>query len=347
MLLVSFHGSDPAHQNLFAYETPSGENINKSVLEVPAGLTLSELRAITPCGGQLFIANGAKSESQVLCYGMPGSTGACPFVSVVIGPVLSKSQGHFKTCIAHPFGIAFDGPERCFVTNQDTNTVALVTVLHNQGSLGKGSQSQYLNDHFPGPDFLDGTFVASQQGDLHDVSVKAPDVPATNGGLGVSPDTPGAKPQNSVRDVAVSNGVLYVCDEVGKTVNSYSLADGSFLGPSNQLPSSPTHFALSGNGLYVTAGASLWWAPIPAGGGGGLTLQNVSITVPSGNTIGGISFDAGTVYVPFQTGKGGKNPGGSIMTFQVDPDTPREFSDPATFHDGLSDTPEFVLFVTG
>lgn len=346
MLLVSFHGSGPAHQNLFAYETPSGKNINKAVLEVPSGVTLSELRAIVPCGGQLFIANGAKAESQVLCYGAPDSNGHCAFVSAVVGPVLSAGKGHFENCIAHPFGIAFDGPERCFVSNQDTNTVALVTVLHNHGSLGRGCQSPYLDKLFPGATFLDGTYVASQQGDLHDVSVQAPDVPATSGGLGVSPGTPGAKPQNSVRDVAAANGTLYVCDEVGMTVNAYSLGDGTFLGSSNPLPSHPTHIAISSTGLFVSAGSTLWWAALPTASGPPV-LQQIEISTPASNAIGGISFDGTTAYVPIQTGQGGKNPGGSILTFQVAAGEPPVFSSAATFHDALGDTPEFVLYLAG
>jgi hypothetical protein len=46
-----------------------------------------------------------------------------------------------------------------------------------------------------------------------------------HGGLGASLDN--GKVKNSVRDVAIANGILLVCDEPENVVNLYSLADGS------------------------------------------------------------------------------------------------------------------------
>jgi hypothetical protein len=79
------------------------------------------------------------------------------------------------------------------------------------------------------------------------------------------------KVQNSVRDVATANGILFVCDEPdgvvrmyalpGQTLPSGPLAAGTYLGASRTLGDEPTHLAIQGNVLYVLAGASIYWAP--------------------------------------------------------------------------------------
>src|ERR1022692_463543 len=143
--------------------------------------------------GNLYVANGAKSISTILCYAVPASGSAFSFVSTVIGPTLSKKL-HFETSIAHPFGIAFDGADTCYVSNQDTNVVAQVNLTSSgqTGTLGTGCQSAYLNKLFPSPAvFLDGTYVASQTGALDDVDVTATSVPLVDGGLKATGTTDG------------------------------------------------------------------------------------------------------------------------------------------------------------
>ena len=350
MLLVTFHGGGSGLNNVSAFDTTSKALLTSSALATPDDGALSELRGIVNANGQLYVASGGKATSQVFCYGLPDASGACSFISLVIGPTLSK-KGNFQTAIAHPFGLAFDGSCTCYISNQDTNVVAQVQIADNEGSLGSGSQSAYLTGLFPPPDvFLDGTFVASQNGSLHGVAGSAPDVPATEGGLGVSIDTSGkneGKVLNSVRDIAVANGILFVCDEVDKQINMYSLADGTFLG-SSAVAGSPTHFAIQNGGLWVSAGSSLFWAQLPESTTAPtLNLQAVAITPPSGNKIGGISFDGETVYVPFQAGTGSSASGGSIVTYNVtqsSPSTLPVLSNQQPFQ-SLTDTPEFVLFV--
>ncbi|MDT4966042.1 MAG: hypothetical protein QOJ64_779 [Acidobacteriota bacterium] len=346
MLLVTFHGGGKGLNNISAFDTSSQKLLTSTALATPDDGGLSELRAMVSANGQLYVASGGKATSQVFCYSLPDSTGTCSYISLVIGPTLSK-KGHFETAIAHPFGITFDGSSTCYISNQDTNVVAQVQLADNEGSLGSGSQSAYLNGLFPPPDvFLEGTFVASQQGTLHGVSGSAPDVPADEGGLGVSTDKDG-KVLNSVRDVAVANGILFVCDEVGEQINMYALADGTFLG-SSTVAGSPTHFAIQNGGLWVIAGHSLFWGQLPdSTTSPTLTLQAVAITPPSGNKIGGISFDGDTVYVPFQAGTGSSSSGGSIVTYDVtqsSPSTLPVLSNQEAFQT-LTDTPEFVFFV--
>jgi hypothetical protein len=358
MLLVTFHGGNGGINNAYAYDTATtGTNaapLSTAALAAPTRGSLAELRALAYANGQLFAISGAKSTSQVFCYDLPNVNGKCAFVSLVIGPTLSQTQQHFKTAIAHPFGIAFSDPSTCYISNQDTNVVAEVQLARNVGSLRSGCQSAFLKEQFPPPAvFLDGTFVASTVGALPEVAVTAIDVPASGGGLDVSIGPDPKKPAkfkvlNSVRDVAVADGILFGCDEVAKQVNRYTIANGKFLG-STPVPNSPTHLAIHNGGLWVSAGSSLYWGRLPPpGAAASLSLQGVAITPPAGNKIGGISFNGQTVYVAFQDGTGANAVGGAIATYSVtqgSPGTPPVLSNQQMFENGLRDTPEFVLFI--
>lgn len=340
MLLVTFHGGSGSHShnNVHVYDTPGGKNLTKDALGVPPKAALSELRAMVLANGLLYVANGAKSQSTVLAYNVPNSGTSFTYAATLIGP----------TGIAHPFGIVFDGTD-CFISNQDTNVVSLVTVS-NKGLTGNlvPGPPDYLKGLFPTGTFLDGTYVASQVGNLSDASVITTVVDHVHGGLGASLDN--GKVKNSVRDVAIANGILLVCDEPEKVVNLYLLTDGSYLGSSNALADAPTHLAINNGGLYVSAGSTLYWGQLPTStSAASLTLQAITPTPPSeGVRIGGISFDgASTVYVPYQTGVGGNNPGGSIYSYNVSQQNPPVLSSATPFVPTLKDTPEFVLYWPG
>jgi hypothetical protein len=351
MLLVTFHGGSSGINNVYGYGAPSGPNPQTAALVVPnAGL--SELRAMVMANGLLYVANGAKSQSTVLAYSIPSTPPSSgPWFtnpSVLIGPKVKKNE--FHTSIAHPFGIAFADATTCYISNQDTNVVSQVTIKNGTGSLGSGCQSTYLNTTlFPDGTFLDGTYVASQVGILNDVHLVTTVVDHLHGGLAATLGKDN-KVENSVRDVAIANGMLFVCDEPEKVINLYSLADGTYLGSSKVLGNSPTHLSIYNGGLYVSAGPGLYWAQLPPSTSSPvLTLQSIALTSPSGEKIGGISFDetSSTVYVPFQSGTGGKNPGGSIYTYsfsQQSQATIPVLSNGKALVPSLSDTPEFVLY---
>jgi hypothetical protein len=360
MLLVTFHGGSSGLNNISAYSTPDGTLVTQEALDKPKHL--SELRAMVLANGLLYVADGAKSESTVLAYTVPSSGTSFKHPSTLIGPVLDNGQ--FTTSIAHPFGIVFASPTTCYISNQDTNVVSQLNVSGGGrvGSLASGCQSAYLNKLFPSGTFLDGTYVASQVGSLPDVSVETTVVDHDHGGLSVSleedashKDKMKIKVQNSVRDVAVANGMLFVCDEPDKVINLYSLADGSYLGCSNRLKQSPTHLAIDNGGLYVSAGSELHWGQLPAfSAPASLALQPIALSPPAGNKIGGISFDDAsptTVYIPFQEGTGdSKKAGGSIYRYgvsQQDQSTLPVLSNGAALVTSLADTPEFVLYWSG
>ena len=206
----------------------------------------------------------------------------------------------------------------------------------------------YLAQLFPTGSFLAGTYVASQVGLLDNVETQTTVVDHAHGGLAASLDS--GKVKNSVRDVAVANGILFVCDEPDQVVNLYSLADGSYLGSSNVLAEAPTHFALNNSGLFVSAGSTLYWGQLPQSpSSASLALQTITPPPPSkGVKIGGISFDSlSTVYVPYQTGVGGKDPGGSIYSYSVSQQIPPVLSNANALVPSLKDTPEFVLYWPG
>jgi hypothetical protein len=346
MLLVTFHGGSKSSDinNVYAYDTSDGTQAPTEALETLKQVTLSELRAMVVANGLLYVANGAKSESTVLAYNVPGSGSLFTYAGTLIGPSLSNKK-HFQSGIAHPFGIAFNGTS-CFISNQDTNVVSEVTVS-NQGLTGTlvDGPPDYLSGLFPTGSFLPGTYVASQVGVLPDVEVETTVVDHAHGGLAASFDS--GKVKNSVRDVTIANGMLLVCDEPEKVVNLYSLVDGSYLGSSNALTEAPTHFAINNGGLYVSAGTALYWGQLPAStSSASLTLQAITPTSPSaGFKIGGISFDgASTVYVPYQQGKPA---GGSIYSYSVSPQNPPVLSNATPFVPTLKDTPEFVLYLPG
>jgi hypothetical protein len=87
------------------------------------------------------------------------------------------------------------------------------------------------------------------------------------------------KPTNSVRGVAISDGILFVCDEVDAQVNMYNLNGGAPLTPT-AVAGSPTHLAVS-NGLWVSAGEGLYWSALPTAlSGAALEFKSVQLDLP-------------------------------------------------------------------
>ena len=362
MLLVTFHGgAAPGINNVYCYDTTTNKLETDQALRQIDASKLSELRGMIYDNRYLYVANGGKNVSNVLTFQHQSKEKPDHFAYVAdfVDDTLN-SKGHFETSIAHPFSLAFDGAGFAYVPNQDTNVVARVTLSANSqtGTLNKGCQSTYLigqeNNLCPKNNcvFLDGTFVASQTGKLHGVEVAATDVPWQYGGLEVSPAT--GKVENSVRDVVMANGMLFVCDEPALVIRMYALPSGDYLGASSALPDKPTHLTVQNGGLYASAGAGLYWSQLPASSTNPtLSFQSV-LTAPSKNEIGGISFNqsngSATAYACLQLGKGGAD-GGSIQAYNVTQaasGTAPVFTAGAVIASSpndFKDTPEFVLYL--
>ncbi len=364
MILISFHGGKGTGTitNVFAYSTnpptnPPQPNV-LSYAALSATAAEAELRAMVFEGGYLYVADGAK-KSSIVTYYQPVANQTYLFdtPATFVEAKLSKHKGDFQTSISHPYSIVF-GNQQAFVANQDTNAVALVAVnTDGSGTLNSGSQSKYLSTAFPSAVFLDGTFAASQVAALPNVETTAPDVPPSNGGLAVWPLT--GKVAHSVRDVAISGDLLLVCDEAGGCLRVYSLSNGDYLNMLCGLGSNlPTHLQIVNGGMYVSAGAALYWAPIPNSDGSSAGPFVSILPAPSGSKIAGLAFNvalneltgtwAGTVYVALQTGA----QGGSIMQYtfaQSSSSTAPTLTNGAVFVDqsidkNFTDTPEFLVY---
>jgi hypothetical protein len=359
MLLVTFHGTSTGIPNVYAYSTTTGQLNTPTAL---TGITLKnpELRGLVYANSYLYVVNGEKSVSNILCFQppAPGSTlyqftYVCDFLDASF-----SSKGHFQNSIGHPYALEFDGQGFCYVSNQDTNVVAQAMVASNSktASIRNGCQSKYLNGQPQfcpkgGCVYLDGTFAASEDGALPDVETAATNVPSQYGSLSVDFSGSGSsqKVQNSVRDVAVVGGVLLVCDEPSKLIRLYSVKDGTYLGSGPTLPASPTHMAVSATGLYVSAGGQIYWSAL-ASSPTPLSLVFTAVLptpLPNPNyKVGGTTFNSGgsTIYVAFQDGTGTTG-SGAIYTYSIQEGTMPVLASPTMFASISSDTPEFVLFV--
>ena len=359
MLLVTFHGGSGGINNVVVYSGPNTISTSAALTGIDSS-DLSELRGLTWNSPYLYVANGKSSKSDVLCFQPQTSPNYIfSYISEFVAPKFS-GKSEFETSIAHPFSLVFDGAGYCYISNQDTNVVARAAVSSNgqTGDIGTSPQSSYLTQLCKTCTYLDGTFAGSQTGTLPNVKIAASDIASLNGGLSVT--IASGKVQNSVRDVAFYGGVLFVCDEPSSLLRLYTTAAGStagtYLGSGPTLPASPTHLAVQGGGLYVSAGGTLYWSALVSPPAPtlpwNLYFQSV-LTVPStlaGYSIGGITFDqAGHVYVAFQKGKGGVGTGAIYLytISQVNAQTAPVLSSPQPIADGLTDTPEFLLYLPG
>jgi len=358
MLLVTFHGGGSGGtKNVYCYSDSGGTPVSTAVLaDAPSGV-LDQLRAMVAfqpyadSNFNLYVVVGSSSGSVLAFTGPPWTGSAFNYLGVMIGAGES---------IMHPFGVVFASDQTCYVSNQDSNVVAQVNLSpasgggYLEGSLASGCQSPYLTGKYPSPKnaFLDGTFVASHVGELAGISLKnIPDVHHKDGGLGVDGSGKPLKPSNSVRDVAIANNILFVCDEADSQVNMYNLISsptlGTFLGSASVSGKrKPTHLAIQGSGIWVSADDKLYWGTLPSSPQSpSLSLSEVAITVPSGNKVGGISFDTiGNVYVLFQDGTHTTGTG-SIWTYSVQAGSPPTLSGGQSIVTGLPDTPEFCLWI--
>jgi hypothetical protein len=333
MLLISFHGTVA---NLYAYDA-NGHLLNPQtpdVLNACKGYPFDELRGIYAANGYLYVLNGGKDTSNILTFALAPSL---PYNCTGSPFILSGGP------IDHPFAMAFDGAGHAFVSNQDTNVVAVLNVTSKTtGTLA--STSSYLQAIYPQGVFLSGTFIASSVSPLPNVAATTP-VPLELGGLGVSEidvsdkkKKKKEKVQNSVRDVAYyagNSGLLFVVDEPTGIVRVYNAASGQPLLNSSPM-SSPTHLLINGETIYVTAKNQVMTAPIPNPYTASMPswVFTPLLTIDSGDSASGMAFDgAGNFYVAGRTSR-------KVFVF----DSTKNFAPVATWKK-LPDDPEFLLYV--
>lgn len=332
MFLITLHGGDKKTNNIYAYDD-AGNLLSDKVLRAKSH-DLSELRGFCVQGNYLYVANGGKQVDDIRCFQGMGAfyEEVCSFVK----------QGSIAS-IDHPFDLVFDGSGHCFVSNQDTNVVAILDVAADGKTATAAPLPTYLTTGpFAHGTFLPGTFVASSDGKLPNVPQTTP-VPIDEGGLAVHivKEKDGSKKvQNSVRDVALSSGILYVADEPGDVIRLYDPGTGTPLGISNTLKS-PVHILINNGMVYVSSSNEVWSAP----------CSTLPMATPSPPTVclnltplltglpgdaSGMTFDpSGNFYVAIRT----KAP--QILKYT-------SFQAPYTvLIDGsaLPDAPEFIAYV--
>lgn len=346
MLFVTFHGGKPTKDipspvnNVYAYDETASHGsplTYPNVLHVPASVELSELRDLSFANGFLYVVNGAKATSNILCFTKAASSPASSESWNYIGAFVSGGRGDGNVrAIDHPFAIDFTVDGRtCFASNQDTNVVALLNVpAHGKtATVKKGASASWLSrflDPSKNPDFLDGTFVASAKPALHPVPATPP-VPTDEGGLAYDTSTAEAdasgKIQHSVRDVVLCNGGLCVADEAAGVIRLYDPTSGDYRGCSNVIGDA-THLLAQGETLLVSAGSEIWTGSPVAKSGHGFTLVS-KFKLP--HTGSGMAFDrSGNLYVGLRKKQ-------QIYRFDAN-------GTGSVFLDHLPDQPEFVVF---
>jgi hypothetical protein len=357
MFFVSFHGGSATKQvknpinNVFAYDD-NGNQVAASILD--AGSTqLDELRGLylvpgTGTGtGTLYVVNGSKHTSNVLCFCGSGTSYGSPSVF---------ASAQTTPAIDHPFAAAFDGNSRWYISNQDTNVVAALTAATGSSPASASPVGGYLDALYPKGAFLAGTLIASAIDDLPNVQVTTK-VPKELGGLdalldsGQSDDAASAsksasksKVQHSVRDVQYVelpfNGetlaLLFVVDEAAALVRIYNPSSGQPLRCSNPLPASPTHLLIDRGTVYVGVGNQVLSSPLPNPYDPTAPVW-VLTPIPSLSNLPGdvsdMAFDsAGSFHVAIRT----KN---QVIKYDA------SFENPVPWASAMTDSPEFLLYV--
>jgi hypothetical protein len=268
MLFVTFHETIPT---IYGYDEQNPTSpANQNVLTPDAAVQLSELRGMLLANGFLYVVNGGKSTSNIVCYALSSTPYEYTYQSV-----FTPSIG----AITHPFDCTFRSVgspivEYWYVPNQDSNVVSVLVSETPYTSSTPTSATAYLaalqtalqNAKSPigNLGFLTSTFVPTAL-----VGAEIPQqitVDPLWGGLtpvfGSSDAEPAAsaeddakkkkklKVQNSVRGVVCSNNVLYVADEGGSAVRMYDPGTGVPLGSTPV--SGPVHLVQQNGVLYVT-----------------------------------------------------------------------------------------------
>jgi hypothetical protein len=347
MFIVTFHGGSSGTQQLYSYEDDGSGGAPYLTAATPPPTTgfrdIQFLPAST--AGFFYLVNSYMEASDVFQISPQATTVPAPMVNGVGG------TGTVLCSVYHPFGIAFDSAmEVCYVSNQDSNTVARVNgpIATNPG------QPMAINPvllQLPNnPTFLPGTFVASQ------IPLSPPGCPTPTsvgpdlGGLAASPSTlqPDQTPSNSVRGVAVIGTTLYVADEVDNCIRTYDTAAGAYLGTiadTQGLALSPTHLLANGGLLYISV------SPAEANAGALVlsfdpSTQILSPVVSNPGTEGpyvghpaGMTFDgSGNFYLADLDGQ---------VVYQFNPDFTLASNEPFLPQGGgqMPDQPEFILWV--
>jgi hypothetical protein len=250
MLLVTFHGGKNLVNNVYAYNDSGGDPLEKAVLKGADNcLKDGELRGLVFAFGHLYVANGRKDSNTILRFKGAGTR------YEFNGVFASREGVSAINSLLHPYAVIFDGSTYCYVSNQDTNVVARLKL---SDSSGKTVTPAPIPPALPlGGKFFQATFVACSLGQLPGLPPTTP--VATSQGLAAC--VINGKVQHSVRDLALVEGVLYVCDEAADSVKAYD-SDGSLKLKSNNTAKNPAHLLVHVGRLFVSGGDAVMASPL-------------------------------------------------------------------------------------
>ena len=265
MLFVTFHETIPT---IYGYDEQNPTNPPvQNVLAPSSTVLLSELRGMMLANGFLYVVNGGKGTSNMLCFAPSGT----PYQYAFKG-IFTPTPG--LAAVSHPFDCTFRSVgspalQYWYVPNQDTNVVSILASSSPYTSSSPTDETPYLaalqtalqnaNSPIANLGFLTSTFVPTAI-----VGAEIPQqitVDPLWGGLtpiftslDAEPDDAKKKKkpkvQNSVRGVVCYNNVLYVADEGGAAVRMYDPGTGVPLGSTPV--SGPVHLVQQNGVLYVT-----------------------------------------------------------------------------------------------
>jgi hypothetical protein len=250
MLLVTFHGGQNLVNNVYAYNDSGGDPLEKKVLKgADYCLKDAELRCLVFAFGHLYVANGRKDSNTILRFKGAGTR------YEFNGVFASREGVGAINSLLHPYAVVFDGSTYCYISNQDTNVVARLQL--SDGS-GKTVTPAPIPPALPlGGKFFQGTFVACSLGQLPGLPPTTP--VATSQGLAVR--VIDGKIQHSVRDLALVNDVLYVCDEAANSVKVYH-SDGRLKLKSKNTAKGPAHLLAHAGRLFASGDDAIMAAPL-------------------------------------------------------------------------------------
>ncbi|HEY6972172.1 MAG TPA: hypothetical protein VJA94_23370 [Candidatus Angelobacter sp.] len=333
MLWVTFHGGKPTKDvknpvnNIYAYKDSGGDPIETKVLSgAKQYLRDAELRGFVFAYGHLYVANGRKDSNTVLRFKGSGTQYQLKDVFV------TREGSSGINSIFHPYSLIFDGSEYCYVSSQDTDVVTRLTT----DSKAKSGSAAPIPSGLPsGGTFFAGTFVACSLAQLPGLSATTP-VPAPQGlavGFAQSQDADAgtSKVQHSVRDLALANGKLYVCDEAASLVKVYDM-NGKWLQSSNTVPG-PAHLLAWKGQLFVSGSKAVMSAPL-----GSSSLQFSAVSSVDGTGASGMAFNAkGDKFFVADRKKN------EVHSYDVSPG--RTFSNKKKIISNMPDNPEFLVYV--
>lgn len=289
-LYVSFHGGTAGVNNIYGYDLDNPTASPTTLL--PDTPQLDELRGFALNGTNLYVVNAYKKLNQVLIYPTSGLSQSPP----TNGSVLAS--GTTVNSIFHPFDLTFDDNNNIYLSSQDSNVVTRMNIE------GQAQQiASHLSKEYPDGNFLSGTFVASDTGELNGLSSPYPPNVPSRLGLSVSIDTdPGStdynKVLNSVRGVLVHKQHIYVADEVANSVNVYSLKKGKLKGYlSRKKMEAPVHLKVNNGLLYIGAGKSVFTYDLSKGVPSGKTKPKKFIDKQLDHVSGMAFGQTGNMYI--------------------------------------------------